>query len=118
MLFLVFRWIVTTLAVWIAVEIVPGLGYDRWQTLALAALVLGILNAFVKPILAFLTIPLIIVSFGLFLILINALLLKWTAFIVPGFTVANWSAALLGGIIISLVSLVFSARHIVMYCTP
>lgn len=111
------RWLITTLAVWVAVEIVPGLGYDRWQTLVLAALVLGILNTFVKPLLAFVSIPLILLSFGLFLVVINAILLKFTAFLVPGFSVASWGAALLGSIIISLVSLMFGSRHIVACCS-
>lgn len=111
------RWLITTLAVWVAVELVPGLSYDRWQTLVLAALVLGLLNAFVKPLLAFVSIPLILLSFGLFLVVINALLLKLTTLLVPGFTVASWGAALLASIIISLVSLMFGGRHIVACCS-
>jgi putative membrane protein len=107
------RWIVTALAVWVAVELVPGLRYDRWQTLALAALVLGVLNTFVKPVLEFLTIPLIAVSFGLFVLVINAALLRWTAHLVPGFTVEGWGPALLGSVIISIVSLLFGGRHLV-----
>jgi putative membrane protein len=107
------RWLVTTLAVWIAVELVPGLRYDRWQTLALASLVLGVLNTFVKPVLEFLTIPLIAVSFGLFVVVINAMMLRWTSHLVNGFTVEGWGPALLGGIIISIVSLLFGGRHLV-----
>jgi len=108
MIMILLRWIVTTLAVWVAVEIVPGLAYDRWQTLVIAALVLGILNAFVKPILTFISIPAIIFTLGIFLIAINAALLKLTALIVKGFTVADWPSAFLVGIIISIVSFCFS----------
>ena len=70
------RWLILTLAVWVAAYVVPGIAYDHWQNLLVAALVLGILNAFVKPILMLISLPLIFVTFGLFLVLINALLLK------------------------------------------
>jgi putative membrane protein len=111
---MVFRWIVTTLGVWAAVEMVPGVHYDRWQTLVLAALVLGLLNVFVKPILALFSAPLIVLSFGLFLILINAALLRWTAEMVPGFTVDSWSSALLASMIISVITLAFAGGHILL----
>jgi putative membrane protein len=97
------------------VELVPGLDYDRWQTLLLAALVLGMLNAFVKPLLALVTIPLIIVTLGLFLIVINAALLKLTGAIVPGFMVANWLSAFLGSIIISVVTFFFGGHYKTCY---
>lgn len=113
-----FRWLITTIAVWAAVEIVPGVEYDRWQSLVVAALVLGALNTFVKPLIAFLSLPLIIVTFGLFLILINALLLQWTAALVPGFSVDGWSPALLASMIISIVSLLFAGRHVMVCCVP
>ncbi len=113
-----FRWIVTTLAVWVAVELVPGVRYDRWQTLAAAALILGVLNTFVKPLLALCTLPLIIFSFGLFLVCINALLLQWTAALVRGFSVESWGAAFLASIIISLVSMLFGGWHVVRLYYP
>lgn len=112
MIMILIRWLITTLAVWVAVELVPGLDYDRWQTLALAALVLGILNSFVKPLLALISIPLIIVTLGLFLIVINAVLLKLTAWLVPGFLVADWLAAFVGSIIISVVTFFFGGQHL------
>ena len=112
MIWIFIRWLITTLAVWVAVELVPGLDYDRWQTLVLAALVLGILNTFVKPLLTFISIPFIIVTLGLFLVIINAALLKLTALLVPGFLVANWLSAFAGSIIISIVSFFFGGRHL------
>jgi putative membrane protein len=111
---MVFRWIITTLAVWVAVELIPGVHYDRLQSLVLAALVLGLLNVFVKPILALLTAPLIVLSFGLFVILINAALLQWTAAMVPGFSVDSWGDAMLASMIISVVSLAFAGGHILL----
>lgn len=112
MIWVLIRWLITTLAVWVAVELVPGLDYDRWQALVLAALVLGILNTFVKPLLTFISIPFIIVTLGFFLIFINAVLLKLTAWLVPGFWVANWLSAFAGSIIISIVSFFFGGQHL------
>ncbi len=110
------RWLITTVGVWVAVELVPGIEYDRWQSLVMAALVLGILNTFVKPVIAFFSLPLIIVSFGLFLVVINAILLQWTAAIVPGFIVEKWSSAFLASIIISAVSILCAGKHVFVSC--
>ncbi len=106
------RWLILTLAVWVAAHLVPGIAYDQWQSLMIAALVLGILNAFVKPILLLVSLPLIFVTFGLFLVLINALLLKATAWLVPGLHVASFWSALGGSLVISIVSLFFGYRRI------
>ena len=100
-----FRWLVLTVAVWVAAVIVPGIAYDGWRCLLIAALVLGILNAFVKPILNLLSLPFIILSFGLFLLVINALLLKVTAWLVQGFQVSGFWPAVWGSVVISIVSM-------------
>lgn len=99
------RWIVLTISVWAAVELVPGISYDKWQTIVLTALVLGVLNVLVKPLLTIISIPFILLSFGLFLVVINAAVLKMAAWLVPGFMVADWGSAFLGSIVISLVSM-------------
>ena len=100
----IIRWFILTLAVWVSAHIIPGIQYDIWQNLLIAALVLGILNVFVKPILMLISMPFIVVTLGFFLILINALLLKLTAWLVPGFHVASFWSALGGGLVISIVS--------------
>lgn len=101
------RWLILTLAVWAAAYIVPGITYDHWQSLLIAALVLGILNVFVKPVILLISLPLILITFGFFLVLINALLLKAAAWLVPGLHVASFSSALGGSLVISIVSLFF-----------
>ena len=106
------RWLILTLAVWVAAYVVPGITYDHWQSLLIAALVLGILNAFVKPILMLISLPLIFVTFGFFLVLINALLLKATAWLVPGLHVASFWSALGGSLVVSIVSLFFGYRRV------
>lgn len=99
------RWIVTTLAVLVAANIVPGIGYDTFAGLAVASLLLGLLNAFVRPIMLLISLPLVVYTFGLFVLLINALLLYTVGKLVRTFHVETFWAAFWGGLVISLVSL-------------
>ena len=101
------RWLVTFVAVAIASGIVPGIS-GGWQSIALAALLLGFLNAFVRPVLLLLSLPWIVVTLGVFVLVLNAFLLKVVSWVVPGFEVAGFWSAFFGGIIVSLVSLPFS----------
>ena len=101
---ILFRWFILTIAVWVATAIVPGVRYERAPDLLIAALVLGILNAFVKPVLRLISLPFIILSFGFFLLVINALLLWMTAKLVPGFHVAGFWPAVWASLVVSLVS--------------
>ena len=78
-------------------------------TALIVALVLGLLNSFIKPILVILTIPITIVTLGLFLLVINIIIVKWVASIVPGFTVSGWFPALLFSLVVSFVSSIIEA---------
>jgi putative membrane protein len=100
---LLLRWMVLSIAVWLAAAIVPGVEYVNAQDVLVAAMVLGILNAFVKPLLQLVSIPFILVTLGLFLVVINALLLSLTAWLVPGFQVDGFWPAAGGSLVISLV---------------
>lgn len=100
------RWIVTTLAVLVAVSIVKGLDYRDAASLFLASLLLGLLNAFVRPLLLVLSLPLVVYTLGLFIVVINALLLMLVGHLVKGFSVAGFWPAVWGALVISLVSLV------------
>ena len=71
------RWLITTLAVQVAAQIVPGITWDTWTGLIIATLLLGLLNAVVRPVLIFFALPLVVLSLGLFIFVINALLLWW-----------------------------------------
>jgi putative membrane protein len=105
----VFRWIVTTFAVFVAAPIV-GINYgDRLGCLLGASLLLGIVNAFIRPILLLLSLPLILVTLGVFILIINALMLKVVGAIVPCFEVPGFWSAFFGAIIISIVSWLLSA---------
>jgi putative membrane protein len=103
---LLLRWLINTLALFVVVNLVPGFHYQSIVTLAIAALVLGLLNALLRPILFILTLPLTIVTFGLFLLVLNAIMLELTAWLVPGFRVDNFMSAVLGALILAIISFV------------
>ena len=84
---LLIRWILNTLALFVVVTFVPNFSYRGWVSLAIAALVLGLLNAIVRPILFVLTLPITVVTLGLFLLVLNAIMLELTAWLVPGFDI-------------------------------
>lgn len=101
----VLRWVFTMLAVALAAYLLEGIRYESFTALAFGALVLGILNAILRPVLTLLSLPLVVVTLGLFLLIINAFMLWLTGVIVPGFEVVGFGTALLGGLIISIVNL-------------
>lgn len=103
-----FRWFITTFAVFVAAPIV-GIDYTGIGCLLGASLLLGIINAFVRPILLFLSIPFILVTLGLFILIINALMLKLVSEIVPCFRVHGFWSAFFGAIVVSFVSWLLSA---------
>ena len=103
------RWLITTLAVLVAANIVPGITYDTTQGLIVATLLLGILNAVVRPILIVIALPLVLLSLGVFLLVINALLLWWVGHLLSAFHVANFWSAFWGSCIISIVTLVLNS---------
>ncbi|MBY0349107.1 MAG: phage holin family protein [Hydrotalea flava] len=94
----------TVVAILLATFILNGVHVNSITTAILVAAVLGLLNTFVKPILVLLTIPFTILTLGLFLLVINVIIIKWTSALVPGFRVDGWWPALWFSIIVSLVS--------------
>jgi putative membrane protein len=105
----VFRWAITTIAVMVASSIIHGIRYDTVASLIGAALLLGILNAFVRPILLILSAPLILLTLGFFILILNGLMLLFVPSIVIGFHVDSFWSAFWGAIIISIVSWILSA---------
>ncbi len=99
------RWVVTTLGVLIASNVVPGIDYDTALGLFLASLLLGVLNAVLRPILIVLALPLLLVTLGLFILVINALLLYFVGSLLKSFHVASFGAAFWGALVISIVSM-------------
>lgn len=103
---LLVSWVLNTLALFIVATVVPNFHYDSFVALAIAALVLGVLNTIVRPILFVLTFPLTVITLGLFLIVLNAIMLELTALLVPGFSIDGFGWALLGAILLAVVSLI------------
>lgn len=100
---LVLRWLLTAVALGATAWIVPGIDVRGLASLAVAALVIGLLNALVKPILVVLTLPLTIVTLGLFLLVLNALLFWLAAAVVPGFTVGGFLPAFFGALVLAII---------------
>ena len=101
---LLVRWLVNAVSLLIVAYIVPGFELHGFGAALIAAIVFGIVNSTLGLLLKIITFPLTIFTFGLFLIVINAIMLKMAASITPGFIVHTWTAALLGAIVLSLVS--------------
>src|SRR5216117_3317283 len=105
----VFRWAVTTISVMVASSIIHGIRYDTVAALIGASLLLGILNAFVRPFLLILRAPLILVTLGFFILILNGLLLLVVPSVVIGFHVDSFWSAFWGAIVVSIVSWILSA---------
>src|SRR6266568_6451658 len=105
----VFRWAATTIAVMVASSVIRGIRYDTVAALIGASLLLGILNAFVRPFLLIISVPLILLTLGLFILVLNGLLLLLVPHVVVGFHVDSFWSAFWGAIVISLVSWILSA---------
>jgi putative membrane protein len=109
----VIRLLISALALWVAIEIVPGVEYQgAWSKLLLVALVLGLLNALVRPLLVLLSCPMLILTLGLFTLVINALVLWLTSGLSEtlglGFHVSGFWSAFLGALVVSIVSVLLS----------
>ena len=100
------RWAITTLGVLAAASIVEGVQAEHWLGLVGASLLLGILNAVLRPVMMLLALPLLVVTLGLFTFIINAMLLYFVGWLVKSFYVEDFWAALKGAIVISIVSLI------------
>jgi putative membrane protein len=102
---LLVRWVCNVAALFVAAWILSGVSYgDQWWTLFIAAAVFTLINAWVKPILAVLSIPFIVLTLGLFYFLINVLMLYLTDWIVPDFEIRTFWWAVLAAIIVSIVN--------------
>jgi putative membrane protein len=111
--FLLF-WGVNTLSLWVADSLFDGIAFESPKSLFIAGLVLGIVNVFVKPVLVILTLPLTIVTLGVFVLVLNALMLLLVAWLVPGFTVSGFWTGFFVALFVSVFSFILNAllgRH-------
>jgi putative membrane protein len=95
---------ISALGLWVASQLLDGLHFTTPSKLALAAVLLGIVNAFVRPLAFILTLPITIVTLGLFLLVLNAGMVALVAWVVPGFTISGFWTAVGAAIIVSIVS--------------
>jgi putative membrane protein len=95
---------ITALGLWVASEILAGLVFDSTSKLIVAAILLGIVNAIVRPLAFILTLPITVVTLGLFLLVLNAGMVALVAWVVPGFTISGFWTAVGAALIVSLVS--------------
>ena len=95
---------ITALGLWVASEILDGLVFDSPSKLIVAAILLGVVNAFVRPLAFILTLPLTVLTLGLFLLVLNAAMVGLVAWIVPGFEISGFWTAVGAALIVSLVS--------------
>jgi putative membrane protein len=106
---LLVRWVCNVIALFVAAWILSGISYgDQWWTLFIAAAVFTLVNAWVKPVLAVLSIPFIVVTLGLFYFLINVFMLYLTDWIVPDFEIKTFWWAVLAAVIVSIINGVLS----------
>ncbi|OPY87360.1 MAG: Membrane protein of unknown function [Smithella sp. PtaU1.Bin162] len=113
MIRIIVRWLIITVAVLVSAIIIPGIRVDSLTTGFIAAGLLGVINAFIRPVLIILTLPLNILTLGLFSFVINAFLLKLVAYFVTGLEVDGFLAAFLGALVISLVNWLASGSFII-----
>lgn len=104
MLRFIAQFLVTALGLWLASRIVPGVGFTDTGTLLLAAILLGIVNAIVRPILTVLTFPITVITLGLFLLVVNAAMIGLVAVLLGGFVVNGLGAGIGAAIITGIVS--------------
>ncbi|HPD56998.1 MAG TPA: phage holin family protein [Smithellaceae bacterium] len=113
-MFIITRWLIITVAILLASWLVPGITVESVWRAIFAAAILGLINTFIKPVLIILTLPLNILTLGIFTFFLNAFLLQLVAYMISGFEVKGFLAAFLGALIISIVSWLanqFVVRH-------
>jgi len=98
------RWIVNVIALFVVLHIVAGVSVDNWQSMVIAALFIGLFNAFLRPLMIVITLPLTILTFGFFTLIINAFIFYLVAKFVPGFVVLSFWSAFWASLIFSIIS--------------
>lgn len=97
-------WLVTALSLLLTAWLIPGIQLDGVTAAAIAAIILGLVNALVRPLLVLFTLPLTILTLGLFLLVVNAISLSIVAYFTPGFEIRSFWDALFGSLILSFIS--------------
>ena len=102
---LILKWLALSLAIMFVGWIVPGITISSFATALIASIVIALINLVIKPILIFLTLPINILTLGLFILVINALLFMFVAYLIPGVEVDGFWSAFLGALLLSIFSI-------------
>jgi len=105
---LILKWVLNSVALFFVMKLMSGIQIDRFQELLLATLVIGLLNAFLRPIIILLTLPVTVMTLGLFTFVINGLIFYLAAHLVPGFHVAGFGSAIVAALLYSLLSFILN----------
>ncbi len=99
-------WIVSSLLLYITAIIVPGFKISSFLRAMIAALVIGLLNMFIRPLLIFLSLPITIITLGLFIFVVNAIILRLAAGMLKGFDIHGWFPAIIGALVLALMQVI------------
>lgn len=99
------KWIALALAIMFTAWVIPGISISSFTTALIAAVVIALVNLVIKPILVFLTLPINVLTLGIFILVINALLFMFVAYLVPGVEIDGFWSAFLGAILLSILSI-------------
>jgi len=102
------KWLINAISLVVVIHVVSGIRTDRWETTIVAALVLGLLNAFLRPLLLLLTLPVNLLTLGLFTLVVNGFIFYLAGGLVSGFFVAGFWSAFLGALVFSIISCLLS----------
>lgn len=109
MIVLIIHWLVAAGILLLVARIVPGIDVEGWGSALIGAIVLGLVNAFIRPLIVFFTLPLTVLTLGLFLLVVNALMISLVAALVPGFRISGFGSALLGSLLLTFLNLIAGA---------
>lgn len=105
---LLLRWLLFTLAIMFVAWLVPGIGIENFQSAMLVTVIMALINIFIRPLIVFITLPINILTLGIFTLVINALLFMLAGYIAPGFYVDGFLAAFLGSVVLSFLGLIIN----------
>lgn len=108
---MIVSWLLSALALWIVAQVIPGIEVRGFGDAMIATVVIALVSVFLKPIFAFFALPFIVITLGLFMLVINAVLLKLASLFTPGFRVHGFIAALVGSLVLTILTSVL--RHMV-----
>ena len=109
---LLVRWILFTLAIMFTAWLVPGIEIENFQSAMLVTVIIALINIFIRPLIVFITLPINILTLGLFTLVINALLLMLAGYLAPGFEVDGFISAFLGSVIMAFLGLIINMTTI------